>query len=301
MKSLFVFFPPRKKSTPDLSRKLVSFIEERGFCVTIENSTHSSSMEPIHMETWEEFEERANRIVSDTRRRRNKIHTPLFRGHSNEEWKLETTLERYSKNAYTLIDYHRIIKIIKPTVESLTSHCWSIPEFDENDKELREDYVGPPPGYEFMIYLRHHGFPSPLLDWTQSPYIAAFFAFEEAREKKNADLNVAIYCYQEGEIPGKKIIRLGPTVRTHERHFLQQSEYTICKTEIDSHYRYSNHEEILSGKNVEDEGSFTKFTIPFSEREKVLKKLDLMNINAHSLFGNQEGLMKTLAFREIVR
>src|SRR5579871_975887 len=35
------------------------------------------------------------------------------------------------------------------------------------------------PGYDYMAYLRHHGFPSPLLDWTRSPYVAAFFAFRD--------------------------------------------------------------------------------------------------------------------------
>jgi FRG domain len=45
----------------------------------------------------------------------------------------------------------------------------------------------------YMTHLRHNGFPSPLLDWSKSPHIGAYFAFSHARP----DVNVALYCYRE--------------------------------------------------------------------------------------------------------
>lgn len=42
-----------------------------------------------------------------------------------------------------------------------------------------------------------------------------------------------------------------------------------------------------------------KFVIPATEYYKVLKSLDEHNLNGFSLFGSEEGLMESLAIREM--
>jgi hypothetical protein len=258
----------------------------------------------IKLKNWEEFEdqiEKEHDLTENLRRdKTSHVSDPLYRGHSNKDWKLSTTLERYSQEnncvvqEYSGEEYFNILRRVEPAILSLTSEKYKIPNEYEEPVLPRT-----PPGYDFMVFLRHHSFPSPLLDWTRSPYVAAFFAFHETSKNES----VAIYSYREflgaakvhtGNEP--HIWSCGPYVRTHERHYRQQCEYTICITE--GPYTYCCHENVKFG---EEQDLLTKYIIPSKERNKVLKKLALMNINAFSLFGSEEGLMSMLAHREIKR
>jgi hypothetical protein len=161
----------------------------------------------------------------------------------------------------------------------------------------------PPQGYPFMIYLRHHGFPSPILDWTTSPYVAAFFAFEPKPFRE--DDNVAIYSYIEywGDAKSNSthvVSTIGSYVTTDRRHHIQQCRYSFAMKHLgENEYVYCNHEEAFVQDKVTVQDLLTKYVIPSTERAKVLAKLDFMNINAYSLFADEENLMKLLAYRQI--
>jgi hypothetical protein len=66
----------------------------------------------------------------------------------------------------------------------------------------------------------------------------------------------------------------------------------------DDKYVYCSHEEAFK-KNDDEQDVLTKFIIPRTERPKVLEKLHMMNITAHSLFGSDESLLETLAYQKI--
>jgi len=124
----------------------------------------------------------------------------------------------------------------------------------------------------------------------------------------------AIYVYLErpkgikvgGE--GVPAIRaLGPYVRTQRRHFRQQSAYTVCanyqQDEFDGSntWRFESHQTVFDMQQPTPQDLLWKIIVPSSERAKVLKLLDDFNLNAYSLFGSEESLMETLAYREIDR
>lgn len=259
------------------------------------------------LKTWEEFEGKLVTINEQSKvlqqaKKLSNMEYPLFRGHSDSRWHLESTLDRIQKEM-SYSDYLRIIKCVNKHVATCTGKKKNLVE--DIDRvvaegceiiDLRKIKL-PLQYYEFMAYLRHNGFPSPLVDWTKSPYLAAFFAF---RDIYSTAKNVSIFVHTGKLFLGQQscICRLGPTIATDRKHYLQQSEYSICVRKENEEKYFANHEDVK--EDVEDQSVLTKYTIPISEREKVLRKLDSMNITAYSLFDSDASLMETLAVREII-
>jgi len=96
------------------------------------------------------------------------------------------------------------------------------------------------------------------------------------------------------------IVGLGHYVNAPKRHFIQHSQYTICEAEpVEGSHIYSAHEGAFDTSN-EDADMLVKYLIPRSERVAALKWLDKMNINAHTLYDDQNSLMEMLSNREFL-
>lgn len=205
--------------------------------------------------TWEDFEAEVAEVFSTVRTAREDktthVSSPLFRGHADDSWSLSTTLERYSLKPYSMNEYYHLLLAVQPAVLTLSSNATPLSEWGQVDIPV------PPPGYEFMIYLRHHGFPSPLLDWTRSPYVASFFAFQSVRRESG---NVAIFVFREyvnggkgGLVGAPTIVGCGPYVAAHRRHHIQQCEYTICKKKEGDQWTYCSHENAIEDGSHEQD------------------------------------------------
>ena len=141
---------------------------------------------------WEECEQRLLQIEKDNCQ---SLSGVWFRGVANAEWCLLTTLERRSAHFFSVADYYDVMSRVKPEVETFTRSTWVVPDWSEPGLGDFAEYFRKMPAYGYMAHLRHHEFPSPLLDWSRSPYISAYFAFADEQAKKAK--NVAIYVFSE--------------------------------------------------------------------------------------------------------
>lgn len=250
------------------------------------------------LETFEAFENEVSRLKTSYP----ESSDLLFRGQGDEAWGLDTTLQRRSPYQPTWSEYARLVRATLPAVQTLTNGDWHPPTTEQLMKWGSEFDQGheAPPGYDYYVYLRHHGFPSPLLDWSISPYVAAYFAFRSPLAKR-----VAIFVYMERTGVGKigssdrpRITHLGRYVKSHPRHVLQQCEYTVCSRFDAGTWRYAPHEDVIRLADLKQDLVW-KFTLPATERLKVLKRLDEYNLNAYSLFPTEDALLETVALREM--
>lgn len=231
----------------------------------------------------------------------------IYRGHRSVDYKLESSFYR------TFHDIQAIIKLYKGSrrrfdrdeyeeelISLFRSHAHlylpTVPKEHEENKEK----------LEWLSIMQHHGTPTRLLDFTFSPYIAAYFALEKGQDDccvyalkhqyfteideehfKGTGYKTKVFEDQRGE--KSFFFPYEPKMR-NERLVCQQGLFLVPST------NYMTIDDLLLNYSIDVEVCI-KYILSRSMRYEGLRKLRMMNISAATLFPGIDGFCRSLRFQ----
>lgn len=229
-----------------------------------------------HNFTWAEFRQFCGELAATS-------VDCLFRGHASHRWDLSTSFHR--EKHYDLLRYRE--KACVPLARDVGALLGR--RYDLNN------------GVEFGAVLstaQHHGFPTPLLDWTRSPYIAAYFAISGASAEDDQPRVFMFNTAEWNRLPQPADLndpRPALSLREFEalgnpRLVPQQSVHTFSNVaDIEGWIR---HLEKKTGRR------FLKIIdLPRGERQCALRDLAYMGVTPAALFPGIEGVCRTVKER----
>lgn len=241
--------------------------------------------ETTQISTWNDFKSWVDTIKTVDR-------SAIFRGISRSSYGLKTSFHRTGR-----VDLERYRDSDFPTFRDLAETIGGL------------KLTGAPEDNGALWgYAQHHGFPTPLLDWTESPYIAAYFAFSERLENQNLndDEPVKIYYlngkFVEANRPSNvnisdvypRVWVFKPNSKGNQRLVFQQGLFLMSNIlEIEA-YLVSLREDNLPP-------FISAIEMPSSLARKVIDELAYMGVSHLSLFPGLDGAAKHAMYKQFYR
>lgn len=267
----------------------------------------------VNVENWKEYQSVIDELYRLTEVEigdLNIIEQPIFRGANSDVYDLCSTLDRLDigrlhKRRF-LEDYHYFAKTSLEEINSYDNTGFSLGDnhpFVFHSNNLILDPEETKKGIASYIYLRHHGFPSPIVDWTKSPYIALYFAY---KGYKKAHGNPVVYVLNDARggrlySESSRLFRLPYWGFTHRRHYMQQCEYTIVFDGVDENLKFGSYGGVNKDRVRLRHNTMIKIVLPGSDKKEIMRELYKMNINDYTLFMSNDSLVTMVAERFLLR
>ncbi len=210
-----------------------------------------------------------------------------YRGQQNPSWKLQTSFHRYSeKTGISMSDY--LDRVIPEVSFYVSAHQ------NESIDISNEIQFG-----AFLAKLQHHGFPTPLLDWTLSPYIAVYFAFKDIDPHSPDTDTVTIHMFDFNQwsntfqqpLDLRSNISFVSTYRPHAKgnpRMIRQMAVTTATNVLDlGGYLFHRGTEV-------NKTFLYQASLPITERKLIMSELNLMGINSMTMFPDFDGVCSSM-------
>ncbi|MPX98130.1 FRG domain-containing protein, partial [Salinivibrio sp. VYel6] len=222
-------------------------------------------MNTVHVENWSKLRDYFSKNYLDS-------YSHLFRGHADASWLLESTLTRLSKSVGSSF-----------SAEVLEGK--QLENFRLRIRGLRGDNPPELKNTELWSLGQHYGLATPLLDWTDSPYIAAYFAFESVQSCSSGSraifvLNRSILQDELKNTGNFDLEFIQPIKDENPRLIAQSGSFTKIPTSLSL-------EDWLQKNQLSQH--LTKIIIPNESRLDALNELKLMNILGTSIYPDLTG------------
>ncbi|SDW25740.1 FRG domain-containing protein [Thiocapsa roseopersicina] len=232
----------------------------------------------------------------------------VYRGHANAQWKLESSLERVIGKDWSGESANKFEE-------------FSLTEFQSKFHLYDHENIQPFSKLAWLSIMQHYGVPTRLLDFTASPYVALYFALESYNPQLKWDF--AVYALDYSAILDRSIQHIASKDAAFQqtRTTIHQNQDAIFDAVVD---RFSYdiawiaEPQLLNTRLDRQAGSFllsgnrelqiegvlegeiyrgvqmTKLCIPSSLYEGVFVLLRKMNITSKSLYGDLDGLARSI-------
>ena len=219
--------------------------------------------------------------------RRSQDNAAWFRGHGCSSYSLRTSLHRAGR--------HRMDRYLATELVQFKSHVEAVfnRRFNLNDGD---DYS------TVLVLGQHHGLPTPMLDWTESPYIAAFFAFSDALDAKRAgkkSTHVRVFALSQKMIEGTSpravvvswpqpfVASLTVAPLHNPRLYAQQGRFMV--TNVSNLEAFIRNIEIKAGMQ-----HLFAIDIPVACGTEALQDLAFMGLTAATMFPGLDGISRMI-------